>query len=496
MPSTQSFAQTRIFADGRMRSIGKAILISCMLNRYTHTKILILLILLSGQACAATEITVHHTDYDGCVLLIIDGLGSSYCYPEFTPYALDHSIPGRADCMNLLAIANNGTRVIDVRAPKTSTSPGHSVIVTGCADANPKTVEEGRTIFDIAHENGYFCAGVMETGDFKEMRDELDVILHLQNNSINRPGIAIDSHPYGREGVSRDIAGLMEKWSNITQYLGDKKGVERYIAYNEWALDASDAIIRDMCRSDLPFIMIINVGAVDSAGHYLGASGYPEVINGTDDAIMELYRTCADHNLLFILTADHGMGFAACDAYHGGHASEKYAKHPESQRIPLVFRGSGIAESVIASGGQEDIAPTLLHQMDMPDISCDGVPLPVGRYADLRILTGADADVEVHGSGSIIKGTSDSEFLFRGLDINCNYTILITRNGKTDEHEIFLDSDCVVDCSVPGKIVVSDPIERTQKTQKNDRKSILWVAVPIIIINLVGISLIIKTMRE
>ena len=461
---------------------------------------LIALILLLPPASAITEITVHNPDYGGCVLLIIDGLGSSYCYPEFTPRALDNSTTGRANCTTLLAVAESGMRIIDVRAPVTSTAPGHSVIVTGRADATPGTVASGTTIFDIAHDNGYFCAGVMENGDFSEMCDELDVILHVKKNSINNPGVVVDRHPHNLlyDDVSMNIAGLMENWNNTTKYLGDKKGALRYIAYNQWAIDASDAVVRSLALNDVPFLLIINVGAVDSAGHHLGASGYLDVINGTDEAVMNLYQTCTDHDLLFILTADHGMGFATSGAVRGGHVSDKYSERPESQRIPLIFSGNGIMRGTIASGGQEDIAPTLLYQMGLPVIPCDGNPLPAQGYADLRVMAGSIADVEVRGCGEVIRGTSDSEFLFRGLDVGYNYTIQVTGGGRADEHEIFIDSDCVVDCSVAGKAVVSvvsGPQDQAGKTLGDDQKSILWVAVPIILINLVGMFLIIRIMR-
>ena len=459
---------------------------------------LITLIILLPSASATTEITVHNPDYGGCVLLIIDGLGSSYCYPEFTPRALDNSTLSRANCTTLLSVAEGGMRIIDVRAPVTSTAPGHSVIVTGCVNATPGTVASSTTIFDIAHDNGYFCAGVMENGDFSEMCDELDVILHIKKNSINNPGVIVDRHPHNlmHEDVSINIAGLMENHNNTAEYLGDKKGTLRYIAYNQWAIDASDTVIRSLALNNVPFLLIINVGAVDSAGHHLGTSGYLDVINGTDEAIMKLYQTCTDHDLLFILTADHGMGFATSRAVRGGHVSDKYGERPESQRIPLIFSGSGIIRGTIPSGGQEDIAPTLLSQMGLPTTSCNGNPLPTTRYADLRVITGSNADVEVRGCGDVIRGTSDSEFLFKGLDTGYNYTIQVTGSGRTDEQEIFLDSDYAVDCSAPGKAVVSGPYNQTEKTRENDQKSILWVAVPIIIINLIGVLLIIKIMRD
>ncbi|GEM_PF-203905 len=479
---------------------------------------LLLLLLLSlsilpDHVCATTEITVHRADYNGCVLLIIDGLGSSYCYPEFTPHALDNSTLEKADCTNLLAIAGGGMRAIDVRAPVTSTHPGHSVIVTGCADAKPPAVSDRRTIFDVAHENGYFCVGVMENGDFEEMCAELDIILHVKKNSITNPGIAIDAHPHGDEDLSNDINDLMTEWSNITEYLGDKDGVERYVAYNRWAIDVSDAIARNLCESHAPFIMIINVGAVDSAGHHLGASRYPLVIDGTDDAIIRLYQRCTGNDLLFVLTADHGMGFVTNDAAHGGHASDKYAKYPESQMIPLVFSGIGVAEGTIATAGQEDLAPTLLCQMGLPTSGtlCDGDALPVGRYSDLRVLveSGKDvADVEVRGCGDTVGGTSDSEFIFRGLDRGYNYTIKVTRNGKTDEYELFLDSDYVVDCSAAGDFLVAPDVPESQKREEQAESAglafwqddawakVLRIAVPIVVINLVGIFLIVRVMRE
>jgi len=488
--------------------------------------LLFLLLFPSGNACATTEITVHrsHSDYNGCVLLVIDGLGSSYCYPEVTPHALDGSILGRANCTNLLAIAEGGMRVIDVRAPVTSTHPGHSTLVTGCADATPKTVANGRTIFDVAHENGYFCVGVMENGDFKEMCDELDAILHVRKNSMTSPGLAINTSPYDHESVSQNISILMTEWSNLTEYLGDTDGVPRYIAYNRWAIDASDAIVRDLALHDVPFLMLINVGAVDSAGHHLGASRYLDVIDGTDDAIMRLYQSCVEHDLLFVLTADHGMGFATAGTAHGGHVSDKYAERPESQLIPLVFSGSGVVAGTIATGGQEDIAPTILCQMGMEmgvpgadadidiDTFCDGVALPI-TGVDLRVMTGSVADVVVRmgvgdcgerGDAVRVKGTSDSEFLFRGLDAGHNYTIRVTGGGRTDEHEIFLDSDCVVDCSAPGTMAVSVSVSdvqgqvrerEAQDAGTDDRASILRIVVPIVVINLIGIFLIVRIMR-
>jgi len=54
---------------------------------------------------------VHPT---GAVILVVDGFGASYVYPEYTPYALDGSSLDKALLFNLTGEA---ARVLDVRVP-------------------------------------------------------------------------------------------------------------------------------------------------------------------------------------------------------------------------------------------------------------------------------------------------------------------------------------------------------------------------------------------
>jgi len=116
----------------------------------------------------------------------------------------------------------------------------------------------------------------------------------------------------------------------------------------------------------------------------------------------------------------------------------------------------------------------------------------------------------VCGCGDVVSGTSDSEFIFKGLGVGCNYTILVTRDGEVDEYEMFFDSDCVVDYSASGKFSVATytpegggeeyPVDSAGGTGAGSgmdaSTKILRIAIPIIIINLIGIFLIIKIMRE
>jgi hypothetical protein len=126
----------------------------------------------------------------------------------------------------------------------------------------------------------------------------------------------------------------------------------------------------------------------------------------------------------------------------------------------------------------------------------------------LRVTTGSDADVELRGCGDLVTGTSDSEFIFKGIDVGCNYTILVTRDGVADEYEMFFDSACVVDYSASGEFSVAPdtpeegekyPADSTDETgtegEMGTPAKILRIAIPIIIINLIGIFLIVRIIR-
>ncbi|MBU2617886.1 MAG: alkaline phosphatase family protein, partial [Euryarchaeota archaeon] len=141
-----------------------------MRMRHATLIITLTLIILLLPIASATDVVVNpvHSP-NGTVLLIIDGMGSSYIYPEFVPYDLDGNELGKANLSNITLIADGGTRVLDVRAPQPSTIPGHSVLVTGYSKANKDTVGEMTTIFDIAREHDYICMAVMHKGDFDEM---------------------------------------------------------------------------------------------------------------------------------------------------------------------------------------------------------------------------------------------------------------------------------------------------------------------------------------
>src|SRR3972149_10538319 len=89
---------------------------------------LLLIILFSNVAYAVQEINLGEIKRpQSAILFIVDGLGSSYFYPELKPIALHGNELSKANTPNLTF----GSRVIDIKTPHPVTGIAHSVIVTG-----------------------------------------------------------------------------------------------------------------------------------------------------------------------------------------------------------------------------------------------------------------------------------------------------------------------------------------------------------------------------
>jgi len=413
----------------------------------TRRIILVLLIVcLILPIAGATDIVINPVPSpNGAVLLIVDGFGSYYFYPEFTPYDLDGNELMKAEANNLTLIADGGTRVLDVIAPQPRTSLGHSILATGYSRADPLLVGlNDATIFDAAHRHDYLCIAVMQKGDFETLRAEQDIILFDASNSIKTPAADLEVNAQ----VPADVIELMQEWKNVLPgYLDDKEGVERYTAYNRWSIDASDAIARHMCshHPSQKFLLTVNVGAVDLAGHYRGPEQYVKLIEELDEDICNLYRTCLENNLALVITADHGMTFAMIEKgrYVGGHASDKYAGIVESQRIPLIISGPNVQIGIInETHGQEDVAPTLLSILDVTEVlpHSDGDTIPVKKYANLRVIADSPTEITLQRDNVTLHSITAKDVTFIGL-MPGNYTIL---SGKCAD-SIDLRSDKVIE---------------------------------------------------
>ncbi|AEH61004.1 type I phosphodiesterase/nucleotide pyrophosphatase [Methanosalsum zhilinae DSM 4017] len=457
--------------------------------------------------CAATtEILVNPVNNpSGAVILVIDGLGSKYIYPEFVPYTLEGEPIDKPHIKNLSEIYQRSVRVINVNAPETFTEAGHSVIVTGNSGADGEMVSyDGSTIYDVLSDRNYLNLAILQKGSFKQMRDQQDILAYDRRNSINNPqmNIGIGDIDTG-SGIGSDIFDILtihsiEAPAYIAQF--PQGSVQRYDAYNRWAIEAAIDIIEymDTNAPTQKYMLTINVGAVDSAGHYLRDGGYIQTIEGIDRTINSIYDICHENNLLFVITSDHGMAFEFRDS-RGGHSSSIYSSAPESQMVPLIVSLPGLEPKVIKGEyGQQDIGPTVLSLLNIPQELrfADGEIIHLKDHANLRITAPEKTIIELYKNDSIIAiGENDSDFHFIGLKPGYNYTIYMknpdNRDIKIAEKTLFLEGD--------NALMIGNAIEGgSQQESMKYFQSQRYIAgnILIILINIAGILKIIKIYRD
>ncbi len=402
--------------------------------------IILLLLLTSNTAFAVSEITVNDVKRpQSAIIFIVDGFGSSYYYPELAPTALDGSELPKARAQNLTF----GTRIINIKTPHPVTGIAHSVIVTGYSEANEEIVGyPDASIYDVAREHGFVNLAVMQKGDFRNMRQEQDIILFAENNSIDEPLMSIQANR-----APTDVYELMYDWKmKLPGYLNNKSGVKKYSAYNKWGIDAAHAVAKSMIKNNhsQKFLLTVNIGAIDSGGHNLGDDDYIKLIEDLDRDFYPLYKTASENNIALFLTADHGMSFAKKNAQRGGHSGDKYISRQESLRIPLIILSPNAVVGVVSGEyGQEDIAPTLLSMLDLPNHLqyADGKAINIKNYASIFVKADTKYTVSLWNEGRKISESSDSELIFTGLPLNASYTLKAEGSGRSYEEQVSLDSD-------------------------------------------------------
>lgn len=341
----------------------------------------------------------------GAVILVVDGLGASYVYPEHRAYALDGSPLDGAVLFNL---TGGGARAVDVQVPVPETTKSHSVLITGNSGTDPDNL--GPTIFDVARANGYLCLALLERGDAMPVLQEMDGVLYLADNSLH----GAEPIPGFRAGAPPALSPLFQEWRDRFAGYTVLQGVAGYQSYNAWALDAACDIVEHLPGQR--FLMLVNVGAVDSSGHNLGPEGYLQTVQALDEPLGRLAEACRKSNVLLAVTADHGMVFPG-EKGKGGHSAEKYAARLEALRVPLVFLGPGVEELNLAGRWSEmDIAPTVLDLLNISgSFASEGKPLPIRESYDLHV-TGAPAGLTLwRGEERLASGTAEGEYCFRGL---------------------------------------------------------------------------------
>ena len=402
----------------------------------------------------------------GAVILVVDGLGASYVYPEHRAYALDGSPIVGAVLFNL---TGGGARAVDVRVPVPETTKSHSVLITGDSGTDPDHLSP--TIFDAAREGGYLCLAVLERGDSMSMLQEMDGVLYLGDNSLH----GAQPIPGFRAGAPPGLSALFQEWRDRFAGYTGPPGLPGYAGYNAWALDAAADIVQNL--SGQRFLLLVNVGAVDSAGQNLGADGYRQTVQALDVPLGRLAQACRKNNVLLAVTADHGMCFPSTEG-KGGHSAEKYAARQESLRIPLVFLGPGVEELNLGGRWSEaDIAPTVLDILNISsNFTAEGKSLPIREGNDLRV-TGAPAGVELWRGEEQLANGSAGECRFRGLPRG-----LYSLKAGGKEWQVLVNGDATMDLA--GKAAMP-----------GGSKKILGVIL-ILAINLAGIAIIVRIWRK
>jgi 2,3-bisphosphoglycerate-independent phosphoglycerate mutase len=423
--------------------------------------VLLFLLLILGTGGAVDVQVGPQARPSGAVILVVDGLGASYVYPEHHAYALDGSPLGQATLFNL---TGSGARVVDARVPVPETTKSHGVLITGSSSVDPQFL--GPTIFDAARKNSYLSIALLERGDSIEVLKKQDAVLYLGDNALH----GAEPIPGFRESAPQDLHELLGTWrDNFSKYTF-AAGLPGYAGYDRWGLEAAAALVD--CLGSRHFLMLVNVGAVDSAGQNLGVDGYLKTIEALDMPLGKLAEACRRNGVLLVVTADHGMSFPAAKG-KGGHSASKYADRLESLRVPLVLSGPGVEELNLGGQWSEvDIAPTVLDLLNISqNISHEGRSLPIRESYDLRVV-GALGAVSLYRDGSLLGNASGNEdYNFRGLSRGI-YTI--STSGATQE--VLINGDFTLDLA--GKAAL-----------QGDMKRMIGIIL-IMTINLVGILLI------
>jgi len=437
-----------------------------------HPFFLIILSLIGTVSALDVQVgeDVHPT---GAVILVVDGFGASYVYPEYTPYALDGSALDKALLFNL---TGDVARVLDVRVPVPETLKSHSVLVTGDPNADPEAL--GPTIFDEFRKKGYLCLALLQRGDTLEMLKKQDGVLYFDNNSIPGPGPTIGA----RGGLPEDIRQDLGLWQSRFQDYASNHGQKAYADYNRFDLDAAADLVERL--GSRPFVLFMNVGGVDSAGQDLGSVGYIQTVQALDAPLGRLAEACRMNGIVLAVTADHGMSFPAPGKSKGAHASGKYSTRLESLRIPLVVRGPGVDN--LSLGGvwsQVNIAPTILELLGIREnFSEYATGIPLKKSYDLRVA-GAKGDVAIYRGEDLVANASGDEITFKGLPRGI-YTI---KSGSTPV-QLCLNGDKMLNLNLVEKSVPSGWLPQ-------DLRKFIGPAL-ILIINLIGVVVIVRIIKK
>ncbi|WP_424359905.1 alkaline phosphatase family protein [Methanocella sp. MCL-LM] len=399
--------------------------------------ILLIILLLGSLPCLSTA-------EKNAVLVIVDGMGASYVYPELSPRCGDGTpLEGVK-----LAVLDRASARYTLKAPVPKTEYGHAVLATGYSGAEDETLTfYEATIFDSLRGQGYLCIGVMETGDTAYLLGELDAVVRDGNNSVSAPSFKLIMNDDQVPAGVRDI--LAE--NHLSGPSPGKDKIAAYQRYDNWSLEKAIRLVKFLEHSGTgqPYFITVNVAGTDYAGHENGYDAYNAAISGLEPGLEELIDVCSESGTVVLITADHGMSFKSASS-RGAHSSADAAVRSESVLIPLLIFTDEPARGSSEIYGQECVAPTLLSLMGCQQgmTMCDGEALPWNDRPVLQLESMGPVNATVSGPGFVKTAFVNGTLRMGGLEKG-KYRI----ESAGHIREVFLTHDTVVRlaASSPGQ---------------------------------------------
>ncbi len=385
----------------------------------------------------------------GAVIFVVDALGSSYL-PAHTATFTSGAPAGLIDMKSF----DMADAEYQLKVPMPATEYGHAVIVTGYSNASEPVVScYNATLFDDLKGDGYLTLGIMENGDTPEMIAELDAIVHNKNESVKSPNFEFVENGHS---LPSDIEQMMQEYPHALPLQNTGKSpYAPYINYNAWGLNFTRALVQYMGdhHPGQNYLLIVNIGGLDSVGHEYGYEGYKAVLTGMDGNMESLIDACKTSNTILMVTGDHGMSFPN-DTGRGAHEAANVADRKESLMTPLLIFSNKTLKGTGGTYGQECLAPTMLSLLDEPNTMSlsDGEPLPVKEKVSLYIKAENPEDVTITGFNYNTSASFSGIYGFKELEKG-DYTI--GYNGvKTNvrlDHDVLID---LHDVNAPNSPVI------------------------------------------
>jgi|GEM_PF-1994879 len=309
------------------------------------------------------------------IFLVLDGAGAKYIEGlDAMPLEIEGA---KIEKAKLLSIASASFTTAEQEF--TETISAHSLYyiagdcgkqwqdIKYCVDNSGTT-----TICDFYRSKGYLCIMVSEAGDFKEARNEFDVVLY--DKGIFSFDVEVNSNSKEAVGVGEFLKDIVK-----AQHEQQSSDINFYVMYSAFIIETDAKLVKFM-REKFPskkFFLFSNAKGIDLCGHKLGLEAYISCIEGLDATLSSLANS-RDSNTIIFITADHGMVFdcANCKGHHADSPENPYARE-----IPLILFGSN---ALLRKGTASDIMATVFEISGFPNACaemryCEGKSLLVSE---------------------------------------------------------------------------------------------------------------------